>query len=135
MTDRPRNLAPGYVRALGLLALLTGVLAMHILMFTPERMHHAGHAAAQSITAIFASHPADAGSAAIPMAARHDSTEPVAAQSPVMSTTRTPYCDGTLPTCRYPGVSSDRHQACFRPGSTSRLPRRRREIPAESMPE
>ncbi len=45
-----RRLAPGYVRAAGLLVLLAGVAIMHILVVAPAHQM-SGHAAAQTISA------------------------------------------------------------------------------------
>jgi hypothetical protein len=90
MIDRRQTAAPGYVRALGLWALLAGVLVMHIVALLPGQMMHAGHVAGQSITAPSVSRSAAAGHAAMPMANRIDSPRASGGAIRVMSDTSGP---------------------------------------------
>lgn|GEM_PF-3731316 len=88
MTERPRNLAPGFVRAAGLLALLAGVLVMHVFVAAPSPAYPAGHAAAQFITSMGTSHSGTAvDHAAMRPAAHRGPVAPADGAARVMSAT------------------------------------------------
>ncbi|MBU3067533.1 hypothetical protein KO481_39180 [Nocardia sp. NEAU-G5] len=88
MIDRRQTSAPGYVRALGLWALLAGVLVMHIVALIPARMMHAGHVAGQSITTSAVAGSATAEDPAMPMAGRPGSAMASAVAARVISDTQ-----------------------------------------------